>query len=170
MVLGVPGTTRALLYQLAVETGLRANELASLTAASFCFSSQPPTVTVAAIHSKHRRQDVLPLRPQTALKLCALLTLSPNEEKLFTVPSGRLARMMRVDLKAAGLPYKDATGKFADFHSLRHTCGSLLAASGVHPKVAQTILRHSDINMTLSRYSHVFAEQSAAAVASLPNL
>ena len=36
----------------------------------------------------------------------------------------------------------------ADFHTLRHTQGSLLAASGIHPKVAQTLMRHSDINHT----------------------
>jgi len=57
-----------------------------------------------------------------------------------------------------------------DFHSLRHTCGSLLVASGVHPKVAQTIMRHSDINLTMSLYSHTYREQEADAVAKLPDL
>ena len=39
--------------------------------------------------------------------------------------------------------------------SLRHTAGTLLAASGVHPKVAQSVRRRSGINLTMSRYSHV---------------
>jgi integrase len=169
-VLGMSGHARALLYRLAVETGLRASELASLTAASFDLSSQAPTVAVAAAHSKRRRQDLLPLRTDTAIVLGEFIKTVPAQGHLFAVPTGRLARMMRVDLAAAGLPYKDAAGQYADFHSLRHSCGSLLAAAGTHPKVAQTILRHSDINMTLSRYSHVFAGQAAAAVASLPNL
>ena len=170
VVLGMSGQARALLYRLAVETGLRASELASLTAASFDLSSPSPTVVVAAAHSKHRRQDVLPLRPDTAVELGEFIKALPVREKLFAVPTGRLARMMRVDLAAAGLPYVDAAGKYADFHSLRHSCGSLLAAAGTHPKVAQMLLRHSDINMTLSRYSHVFAGQAAAAVAALPSL
>jgi integrase len=170
VVLGMSGQARALLYRLAVETGLRASELASLTAASFDLCSPSPTVAVAAAHSKRRRQDVLPLRPDTAIALAEYIKTLPAGDKLFAVPTGRLARMMRVDLAVAGVPYIDATGKHADFHALRHTCGSLLAAAGVHPKVAQTILRHSDINMTLSRYSHVFAGQAAAAVAGLPDL
>ena len=55
-----------------------------------------------------------------------------------------------------------------DFHALRHTFATMLAASGVHPKVAQTLMRHSDINLTLSRYSHAQADQVAAAVNALP--
>lgn len=31
-------------------------------------------------------------------------------------------------------------GRFADFHALRHTAGSLLAGAGVHPKIAQSIM------------------------------
>jgi integrase len=170
VVLGMSGQARALLYRLAVETGLRASELASLTAASFDLCNSSPTVMVAAAHSKRRRQDVLPLRPDTAVVLGEFIKTLPAQGQLFAVPTGRLARMMRVDLAAAGLPYKDAAGQYADFHSLRHSCGSLLAAAGTHPKVAQTLLRHSDINMTLSRYSHVFAGQAAAAVAALPRL
>ncbi len=38
------------------------------------------------------------------------------------------------------------------FHSLRHSFGTMLAASGVHPKTAQQLMRHSDINLTMSRY------------------
>jgi hypothetical protein len=34
------------------------------------------------------------------------------------------------------LCYSDSAGRVADFHSLRHTTGSWLAAAGVHPKVA----------------------------------
>jgi hypothetical protein len=47
---------------------------------------------------------------------------------------------------------------------------SLLAAGGVHPKVAQSIMRHSDINLTMSRYTHTFREQESEAVAKLPDL
>ena len=67
------------------------------------------------------------------------------------------------------LAYRDAAGRVADFDALRHTTSSLLAASGAHPKVAQAIMRHSDINLTLSRYSHVYSGDEAAAVAKLPD-
>ena len=61
-------------------------------------------------------------------------------------------------------------GRVRDFQSLRHTFGSLLAASGVHPKTAQELMRHSDINMTMSRYTHTYRGQESNAVAGLPDL
>jgi hypothetical protein len=57
----LPGGDRAMLYQLALETGLRAGELRSLTPRSFSLSDDLSTVTVLAAYSKHRRDDVLPL-------------------------------------------------------------------------------------------------------------
>ena len=56
-----------------------------------------------------------------------------------------------------------------DFHSLRHTFGTILAASGIHPKTAQELMRHSDINLTMSRYSHTLRGQEAKAIESLPD-
>ena len=41
------------------------------------------------------------------------------------------------------------------FHDLRHTCATLLLAKGVNPKIVQERLGHSDISMTLNRYSHI---------------
>jgi site-specific recombinase XerC len=70
---GMSGPERATLYRLAVETGLRRGELASLTRASFDLAAVKPTVAVEAAYSKHRRRDVLPLRPDTAAKLQAFM-------------------------------------------------------------------------------------------------
>ena len=78
--------------------------------------------------------------------------------------------MIRADLADAGIDYVDDARRYVDFHSLRHTTGSLLAASGVHPKTAQKIMRHSDINLTMSVYSHTFKGQESEAVAKLPDL
>lgn len=38
-------------------------------------------------------------------------------------------------------------------HDLRHTCATLLLAQGVHPKVVQSILGHSQISLTMDTYS-----------------
>ena len=36
--------------------------------------------------------------------------------------SGKQAgKMLQRDLKSAGVPYQDASGRYADFHALRHT-------------------------------------------------
>ena len=63
------GQDRAVLYTLAAFTGLRVSELGSLTARSLDFDNEPPTVTVDAACSKHRREDVLPLHPAVADRL-----------------------------------------------------------------------------------------------------
>jgi len=57
-----------------------------------------------------------------------------------------------------------------DFHALRHTFISGMAAAGVHPKVAQTLARHSTITLTMDRYSHVSLLDVAGALEHLPGL
>ena len=42
--------------------------------------------------------------------------------------------------------------------------------SGVHPKLTQAIMRHSDINLTMSLYTHTFWDQESEAVKNLPDL
>jgi integrase len=165
---GMSGPDRAMLYRLAIETGLRAGELRSLTKESFDLTAL--TVMVKATYSRKRKQDaVLPLRPDTAAVLRGFLAGKLSGVRLFKIPRPPVD-LLRPDLEAAGIPYRDASDRVVDFHSLRHTCGSLLAASGVHPKVAQQIMRHSSIDLTMSRYSHVFKGQEADAVAALPDL
>jgi integrase-like protein len=40
-------------------------------------------------------------------------------------------------------------------HDTRRTCGSLLSALDVHPRIAMQILRHSRISMTMEIYTQV---------------
>ena len=42
-----------------------------------------------------------------------------------------------------------------DFRALRHTHATVLLKLGVHPKIVQERLGHSDINVTMGTYSHV---------------
>jgi integrase len=50
------------------------------------------------------------------------------------------------------------------FHDLHHTHATLLLAEGVHPKIVQERLGHSQISLTLDTYSHVIPSlQSEAA-------
>ncbi len=57
------GPDRAMLYRVALYTGFRASELASLTPTSFALDADPPTATVAAGYAKNRRADPVPLHP-----------------------------------------------------------------------------------------------------------
>jgi integrase len=51
-------------------------------------------------------------------------------------------------LKKAGLPD-------IRFHDLRHSTATLLLSKGVHPKIVQEILGHSEISMTKELYTFV---------------
>lgn len=82
----------------------------------------------------------------------------------------RTADMMKADLKQAEIPYIDQHGRYADFHSLRHTFVSNLGKAGVSPKITQSLARHSDINLTMNVYSHLELEEQAEAIKHLPPL
>jgi integrase len=169
---GMEGRERALLYRLAAESGLRRNELQSLTVSSFDFKAC--MVKVSCSYTKNKKIAEVPLRPDTAAELQSFFAGKMPGVKAFGGTHKQLtkktAEMLKADLADAGIPYVDDSERYADFHCLRHTTGSLLAASGVHPKVAQSIMRHSDINLTMSLYTHTLRGQESEAVKSLPDL
>lgn len=57
-------------------------------------------------------------------------------------------RVYKRMLKIAGLPD-------IRFHDLRHTAATLMLQQGIHPKIVQERLGHSQISLTLDTYSHV---------------
>ncbi len=77
--------------------------------------------------------------------------------------------MINVDLEAVEFEYQNDLGK-ADFHSLRHTFCILLARSGVQPQIAQKLMRHSSIDLTMNFYTHILMEDKMSAVSQLPDL
>ncbi|MCA9196013.1 MAG: tyrosine-type recombinase/integrase [Planctomycetales bacterium] len=170
------GPDRAMLYILAAWTGFRRKELASLTIRSLDLESSPPTVRCEAGYSKRKRNDIVPLHDIVVERLRSWLEQrgqTPASEPLFSLQtkSGglrRTSKMMRVDLTNAGIPYCDEDGLYADFHANRHTFISNLAKAGVTPKLAQSVARHSDVNLTLGVYSHVEMNEQAAAINALP--
>jgi integrase len=168
---GITGTDRLLLYTLAANTGFRASELASLMPASFDLASKVPTVTVAAGYSKHKRADVQPLRPDVAEMMRQYIAGRPEQQLLWPGMWSEVgAEMVRGDLAAAGIPYADRSGRVFDFHAIRGQFISMLAAGGVHPKVAQALARHSTITLTMKNYSHLDVLDVAGALDKLPGL
>lgn len=78
-----------------------------------------------------------------------------DHDYVFCTPLGRhlspgssVLDVLKTLLKRAGLPD-------IRFHDLRHSTATLLFSKGVHPKMVQEILGHSDISMTMNIYSHV---------------
>jgi len=165
---GCPGPERALIYRLAVLTGLRANEIRTLRKKSFDLDCRPPTVTVEAAFSKHRRQDVQPLPDELVVPLREHLATGNDEELAFNMPRKPVEALKR-DLEKAGIEYETQRG-FADFHALRHTFITRLIRAGVNPKTAQILARHRDASLTLNVYSHVELIDQVAALKALPKL
>ncbi|MFJ3591192.1 tyrosine-type recombinase/integrase [Streptomyces sp. NPDC090231] len=93
----------------------------------------------------------------------------PGEELIFSSERGGLidpvgfSRSFNALVKRAGV--RRITVRLA-----RHTCGTLLAFLKVHPKVAQAILRHSQISMTMDVYTHVVGDGEREAVTMLAEL
>ncbi len=164
----VDGEQRARIYFLAYMTGLRKGELASLLPKSFDLAANPPTVTVEARHSKHRRKDVLPLHPEVVTELRKWLVGVAADERLFP----KLARkdtavMVKRDLERVGIPYRTDAG-VADFHAAgRHTHITELIRSGASLPEVKELARHSDIKMTM-KYTHIGMGDQARAVGNLP--
>jgi integrase len=168
---GMEGTERALLYRLALETGLRANELHTLECGRLSLKGKSPTVTVKATFAKNKTTTELPLRPATAALLKAHTRQRLPVARVFNMPpSDKTAKMFRRDVEAAGIPYRDDDGLVADFHSLRHTFITNLVNAGVHPKIAQKLARHSDIKLTMDRYTHLQRDAERSALDVLPDL
>jgi integrase len=159
------------LYLFAAQTGFRANELGSLEPASFSFDAEPPTVKVKAAYSKHRREDIQPLRRDVVHLMRQYVAGKPTHERLWPGSwTKAAAEMLRLDLEAAGIEYQDEDGRYFDFHALRGQFISLLAAKGVHPKVAQVLARHSTITLTMDYYTHLDVLDVAGALDLLPQM
>ncbi|MFI6543496.1 tyrosine recombinase XerC [Streptomyces prunicolor] len=76
------------------------------------------------------------------------------------IEPGNLTRMFALRARRASL-------RMIPLRNTRHTCSSLLVALKVHPKVAQRILRHSQIAMTMEVYAEANEDQVRAAVRKL---
>ena len=55
-------------------------------------------------------------------------------------------------------------------HDLRHGCATMLLQAGVHPRIVQELLGHSDVAITLGTYSHVMPTMHREAAAKLDAL
>jgi len=88
----------------------------------------------------------------------ALLALpagdDPHQDYVFSDRRGQplepnaLYQIFQRDLRRAGLPPMP-------FHALRHTCATLLLASGEQIKVVQARMRHATARITLDTYGHL---------------
>lgn len=166
------GHERALIYKILVLTGLRRGELASITWGQLELDHAVPAIHLYAGDAKNRRSEIIPLRRDLANDLRSWKSLQSDlhpSDKLFTVPM-RLVSILNLDLKAAGIPKVDARGFTFDVHAFRHTTATHLSKSGIAPRVAQSVMRHSDIKLTMQTYTDPRLLNVAEALDALPDL
>jgi integrase len=164
------GRQRSLFYLLAVSTGLRRGELASLTWGQVHLEALPsPFLALEAQDAKSGRSANVPLRSDVAESLRQHLAERGNPtftEPLFAAPP--TIRVFDADCQAAGIAKRDDRGRIVDIHALRHTFGTHLSACGVHPRTAMAAMRHSRIELTMNYYTDPTLLDVAGAVNALP--
>ena len=165
---GMTGHQRAMLYIVAICTGLRANELRTLVVGDIDVSCDPPTIFISADDAKGRKETRQPVPPNLRADLVKHIKGRGPNDVLFPnmIRADRLASVLAMDLRAAGMEYKNLFG-FADFHALRHSFGTLGAKAGVNMRTLQELMRHSDPKLT-ARYAHATKTDLAEAVGLLP--
>jgi len=188
---GMSGPERVLLYAVAIQTGLRSNELRSLTRGRLFLDLGGPYITCKPASTKNSEMARQYIHADVASQLAELIARKSPRAPLFHMPNeGNVAAMLRGDLAEAReawlheakddpqvvaqrtdddfLLYENHDGEKLDFHALRHTCGVWLAIAGTSPKGIQAIMRHSSITLTLDTYGHLIKGEEAASVAKLP--
>jgi integrase len=181
------GLERALIYKTLVLTGLRKNELASLTVAQLRLDAPTPHLELDAADEKSREGNGVAIRPDLAADLRAWLedrlaslqgrarsgesapARLPGDTPVFDIPAG-LVRIFDRDLKAAGIAKRDERGRTLDVHALRTTFGTLLSKGGVPLRTAQAAMRHSDPSLTANVYTDPKLLDVQGALGALPSL
>ena len=162
--------TRAVVYLVLLETGLRRSELNQLVWGDFDFDSSTPCVRVRASITKTKKEASIPLRTEV---IRAIRSIAPDNVLPFEfIFRGKLPRIptMKKDLAKAGIPFKDTSGRRVDLHALRETFCTNLSATGVYPRVAMELMRHRDIRQTMKTYTDAAQLPLATAIAGLPSL
>jgi len=152
-----------------------------------------PYITCDAGSTKNRKDAQQFIQPELAAELQSHVTAKAPKAPVFNMPHPTdVAGMLRQDLAAARTAWlsearrdpdeyvareqsdflvaTNTNGEIIEFHSLRHTCGAWLAMLGAHPKVIQSVMRHSAITLTMDTYGHLVPGQEADAVARLRGL
>jgi integrase len=159
------------LYETAFQSGLRANEIRSLTLAHL--DRVRLGLRLDAAWTKNRQASFHPLPAQLVEDLYAFASAGypqdlyarkvpqwrqalPGEPLLF-VPS-RPAHALAAHLRRAGIPQHTVEGKL-DFHALRLAYINLVIEAGATVKEAQTLARHAKPQMTMGVYGRTREER-----------
>jgi integrase len=163
--LGMSGPLRSIAYHTAAFTGLRVDELRSLTPESFHLDGPRPSITLTASSAKNRKLADQPIPSSLVGPLRDWLADKAPGESVFPLHHDT-GKAIRSDLEATGIPYETEEGA-ADFHALRVYYVSLLVRSGRSIKEVQQLARHAKPETTMRHYAKVSINDLHGAVESL---
>lgn len=174
------------LYVLALTTGMREGELPGLKWEDVDFERKKVQVRRTISRIPHQGFKVAEPKTQKSRRSIHLTNLAleslkrhrarQSEARLSAGPlwheqgwifcnavgnpievTNMIKRSFRPLLVKAGVP-------LITFHCLRHSTASLLLSLGIHPKIVQELLGHSQITLTLDTYSHVLPSLQVDAI------
>jgi len=185
---GLDGESRHALYLAALNTGLRAGELAALKVQDLHLDADPPHIRLAARDAKNRREARQPLSESVADLLAGFtakrLPVAPVWPGGWSSRSNAMlaedlleAKLAREVIEQIGVTPKrklpryrrsieteDEDGRRVDFHALRVSFVTRLSRAGVPLSVVQKLARHSDPKLTANVYTRLEVSDGAAAV------
>lgn len=161
-------------------TGMRAGEVLALRVSDLDFEKK--LIHVRRAIDSRTRED----QPTKSNASAATLPISPELEKRlqrFLAGHWRENAQNLIFANQNGRPYsrgnvverylKPILAKHnipaAGFHGFRHGLASELLEAGAAPSVVQRQMRHSDVRVTLTHYSHVIGDAQRVAAANLAN-
>jgi len=161
---------RGIIYFTAARTGLRSDELRQLTWGDVTLDGGAPRFLVREHVAKSRREESVPLVSEVVEELRAYRPPHPSPaDPVFPNGIPRASRL-KVDCERNGIAYRDASGRYADFHSLRYTFATFLARSGVSPRLTMKLMRHRDPATTAKVYTDDTLLMAEQVVKGLPAL
>jgi integrase len=163
------GRGRADLYAVLAGTGLRVGEVRRLRVADLDLDGPVPVVRVSAAVAKNGKDEIVPLRSDLIGILRRQVEGRKPTDPVFEIPTDLIKRF-HADCKRAGIKHRDDRGLVVDVHSLRTTFGTWLSRSGVPPRVAQQLMRHSDIHLTMEVYTDPKLFDLQGAVEAIPSV
>jgi integrase len=141
---------RRLLYELALSTGLRANEIRSLKVKHL--DTTKGGLVLESAWTKNREAGFMWLPADLVRRLAETCQAKLPEARLLKISEHHAGRQLQRDLKNIGIEPCTPEGK-VDFHALRNTAITLSIESGANLKEAQELARHSDPRLTMNIYA-----------------
>ena len=171
------GTYLETLILLAIVTGMREGELLGLKWGDMDFEEGSLTIKrkICRIHTfglveeepktKQGNHHKI-LLPQFALDALVVHRTRQKELRMKAGPNWREQDILLSNTTGGYIQPQNMIDKFkrflakaglpeVRFHDLRHSAATILLGMGIHPKLVQELLGHTNINITMGRYSHV---------------